>query len=128
MWRESFEFGVGIEDPHPLAEQEKYCWTVVIPNNAIRVAFLEGQLVGFVAASGTSISQLYVRKGFHRRGIGSRLLEWSKNQSGGSLVLFTFEQNAAAGAFYERRGFNIVALVRGCMGDPGGPMMPGGGW
>ena len=109
MWRESFEFGVGIEDPHPMAEQEKYFWTVVIPNNVIRVAFLEGQVVGFVAASATSISQLYVRKGFHRRGIGSRLLEWSKHQSSGSLWLFTFERNAGARAFYERHGFKIVA-------------------
>ena len=23
LWRESFEFGVGIVDPHPIAEQEK---------------------------------------------------------------------------------------------------------
>ena len=109
MWRESFEFGVGIQDLHPISEQEKYFWTVVIPNNVIRVALLEGQLVGFVAASATSISQLYVRKGFHRRGIGSRLVEWSKQQSSGSLWLFTFERNAGARAFYERHGFKIVA-------------------
>lgn len=109
MWRESFELGVGIEDPHPIAEQEKYFWTVVIPNNAVRVAFLEGRMVGFVAASPTFISQLYVRKGFHRRGIGSRLLEWCKGQSGGSLWLFTFERNVGARAFYERHGFRIVA-------------------
>lgn len=109
MWRESFELGVGIEDPHPIAEQEKYFWSVVRPGNAIRVAFLDGRMVGFVAASETSISQLYVRKGFHRRGIGSRLLEWAKHQSCGSLWLFTFEKNAIARAFYERHGFRIAA-------------------
>ena len=109
MWRESFEHGVGVEDPHPIAEQEKYFWTVVVPNNAVRVAFLEGRMVGFVAASMTSISQLYVRKGFHRRGVGSRLLEWSKNRSGGSLWLFTFERNTVAQRFYERHGFKMVA-------------------
>jgi len=109
MWRESFEFGVGIRDPHPIAEQEKYFWTGVVPANAIRVAILEGRIVGFAAASEASVSQLYVRKGFHRRGIGSRLLEWCKSQSGGSLWLFTFEQNAGARAFYERNGFKIVA-------------------
>lgn len=109
MWRESFELGVGVEDPHPIAEQEKYFWAEVVPNNAIRVAFLEGRMVGFVAASRTSIAQLYVRKGFHRLGIGSRLLEWSKSQSDGSLWLFTFERNVGARAFYERHGFRIVA-------------------
>jgi ribosomal protein S18 acetylase RimI-like enzyme len=109
MWRESFEFGVGIVDPHPIAEQENYFWTVITPHNDIRVAFLDGRMVGFVAATRTSISQLYVRKGCHRQGIGSRLLDWAKRQSGGSLWLFTFERNAVARAFYERHGFRIVA-------------------
>lgn len=109
MWRESFEFGVGIKDLHPIAEQEHYFRTVVEPNNAVRVALLEGRIVGFVAASATSISQLYVRRGFHRQGIGSRMLEWAKSQSSGSLWLFTFERNAGARAFYERHGFRIVA-------------------
>ena len=109
MWRESFEWGVGIEDPHPLEEQERMLRTSVIPNNAVRVAFLDSRMVGFVAASASSVSQLYVRKGFHRRGIGSRLLDWAKGQSGGSLWLYTFEQNTGARAFYERHGFRIVA-------------------
>ena len=109
MWRESFELGVGIEDPHPIAEQRQYLWREVIPNNAVRVAYLGGRMVGFVAASAASISQLYVRKGFHRQGIGSRLLEWAKGQSRGSLWLFTFERNAGARAFYERHGFKVVA-------------------
>lgn len=109
LWRESFEFGVGVADPHPLEEQEQHLMTVVVPNNAVRLAFFKGQMVGFVAATTTSISQLYVRKGFHRRGIGSRLLHWVKEQSNGSLWLYTFERNDGARAFYERHGFKIVA-------------------
>jgi hypothetical protein len=42
MWRESFEHGVGITDPHPLEEQRRHLTTVVVPNNTIRVALLEG--------------------------------------------------------------------------------------
>ena len=109
MWRESFEFGVGVSDPHTLEEQEQYLNAVVIPNNVIRVAFFQGQMAGFVAASALSVSQLYVRTEFHRRGIGSRLLDWAKEQSGGSLWLYTFERNAGARAFYERHGFRIAA-------------------
>ncbi len=108
MWRESFEHGVGIKDPNPLEAQRRYLIDVVEPNNTLRVAFQEGRIVGFVAASKGSIAQLYVRKGFHRRGIGSRLLEWAKEQSSGSLRLFTFERNAVARAFYEAHGFRIV--------------------
>jgi len=109
LWRESFEFGVGVKDPHPIEEQANYLLTEVVPNNAVRVAFLERRMVGFIAASSISISQLYVRIGFHRRGIGSKLLEWAKAQSGGSLWLYTFSRNATARAFYERHGFAIVA-------------------
>jgi ribosomal protein S18 acetylase RimI-like enzyme len=109
MWRESFEFGVGIKDPHPIEEQEQALREVVVPNNAVRVAFLEGQMIGFVAASPRSIAQLYVRIGYVRQGIGSRLLDWAKQQSEGSLWLYTFERNVGARAFYERHGFKITA-------------------
>jgi GNAT superfamily N-acetyltransferase len=77
MLRESFEFGVGMEE--------------VVPKNAIRVARLEGRIVGFVAATPESITQLHVRRGFHRRGIGSRLLAWAKAQSAGKLDDLRYE-------------------------------------
>ena len=109
MWRESFEHGVGIKDPHPLAEQEQYLVGKLVPSNAVRVAFLGEVIVGFVAATPESVSQLYVRKGFGRRGIGSFLLDWAKSQSGGSLWLYTFARNEVARAFYERHGFVITA-------------------
>jgi GNAT superfamily N-acetyltransferase len=110
MWRESFELGVGVADPHPLEEQERALIEKVARNNTVRVAFLDRRLVGFVAATPTSIAQLYVRKGFHRRGIGSQLLRWAKEQSSGSLWLYTFARNAGARAFYERNGFRIISL------------------
>lgn len=109
MWRESFEHGVGVTDPHPLEEQRQYLVNVLAPGHAMRVALLGGRIVGFVAASRGSIAQLYVKKGFHHRGIGSRLLAWAREQSGGSLWLYTFERNTIARAFYEKHGFRIVA-------------------
>jgi ribosomal protein S18 acetylase RimI-like enzyme len=69
---------------------------------------LDAQLVGFVASSTDSIAQLYVRVGFQRQGIGTRLLAWAKSQSSGSLWLHTFAQNQGARAFYERNGFVAV--------------------
>lgn len=109
MWRESFEHGVGVVDPHSFEEQERYLMETVVPANEVRVAFEGGRMVGFVAAHAGKVDQLYVRKGQHRRRIGSRLLEWAKDQSGGSLSLFTFERNSVARAFYEKHGFHIVA-------------------
>ena len=109
LWRASFEAGVGIIDPHPLAEQRQYLLSEVLPHNQVRLALLAGELVGFVAASTGSVAQLYVRVGFQRRGIGAQLLDWAKAQSGGSLWLYTFAQNAGARAFYERNGFVAIA-------------------
>ena len=109
MWRESFEFGVGVTDPHLLAEQAAYFEAEVLPKNSVRLALSAGQLVGFVAASSDSVAQLHVRVGFHRRGIGSQLLIWAKSQSSGSLWLHTFARNTVAQAFYEHHGFRVAS-------------------
>lgn len=109
MWRESFEHGVGVVDPHPLDEQAAYFEREVLPRHAVRVARADGQILGFVASNDTSVAQLYVRVGHHRRGIGRRLLDEAKARSGGSLWLYAFARNAGACAFYERQGFAVVA-------------------
>lgn len=109
LWRRSFEFGVGVVDPHPIAEQAAYFEAEVLPQHTVRLALAGRRLVGFVAASKESVAQLHVRVGFHRCGIGSTLLDWAKHQSGGSLWLYTFKRNAVAQAFYEHHGFRIVS-------------------
>lgn len=111
MWRESFEAAVGVRDPHSLNEQKQYFLNEVLTRHAVRLAVLDGKLVGFVAASSDSVAQLYVRVGFQRSGIGSQLLSWAKSQSAGSLWLYTFARNEAARSFYERSGF--VAIEHG---------------
>ena len=109
LWRESFELGVGVREPHPFEDHVQFLLQKLAPANTIRVAFLNGRMVGFIAATPQSVSQLYVRAGYHGFGIGTRLIEWAKAQSEGSLWLYTFARNAGARAFYERHGFRIVA-------------------
>lgn len=109
MWRASFEAGVGIVDLYPLSEQTRYFLSNVIPHNDVRLAMFANELVGFIAASGESIAQLYVRVGFQRRGFGGQLLRWAKEQSTGTLWLYTFARNVGARAFYERNGFVAIA-------------------
>jgi len=109
MWRASFEHGVGVTDPHPLQDQRDYFLQQVVPSNEVRIAMADDELVGFVAATRESVSQLFVKIGHARRGIGSLLLDWAKEQSNGRLWLYTFAQNRVARTFYEKRGFKAIA-------------------
>ena len=81
LWRESFEFGVGITDPHPLSEQREAFLSQVLPSHRVTLALVESKLIGFVAASAESVSQLHVQVGLHRQGIGSALLALAKAES-----------------------------------------------
>jgi ribosomal protein S18 acetylase RimI-like enzyme len=105
MWRASFEFGVGIVDPHPIEGQCDYFLREVVPAHRVDVALRERQIVAFMASDRRSIAQLFVRVGCHREGIGSRLLQLAKSRSEGSLWLYTFARNAVARRFYEGHGF-----------------------
>jgi len=108
MWRESFEHGVGIVDPHPLEEQVAYFEREVLPANRVQVAKEGSLIVGFIAAGPEAVMQLHVRVGHHRRGLGTRLLNLAKAQSGGTLWLYTFARNTTACAFYESQGFEVI--------------------
>lgn len=108
MWRESFEYGVGITDPHSLEDRVTYFEREVLPNNRVRLAKEAGRIVGFLASNTESVAQLHVRVGHHRRGIGTHLLDLAKANAAGTLWLFTFIRNTGACAFYESQGFIVV--------------------
>jgi GNAT superfamily N-acetyltransferase len=108
MWRQSFEHGVGIIDPHPIQEQAAHFHEKVLPANAVRVALDGGRPVAFLASNVESVTQLHVRVEYIGQGIGSRLLGLAKSESAGSLWLYTFAKNANARRFYERHGFVAV--------------------
>ena len=109
MWRASFEQGVGVVDPHPIAEQREYLMTQVLPANEVRVALHGQRIVGFAAASLDTLARLYMHSEYQGCGIGTRLLDWAKGQSDGKLLLFTFARNHRARAFYRARGFVEVS-------------------
>ena len=111
LWREAFEFGVGVVEPHSLSEQREYFLAQVLPEHRVTLALLDTGLVGFIAASEESVAQLHVQVGMHRQGIGSALLALSKARSKGSLWLYAFTRNVRACQFYEKHGF--VAVERG---------------
>jgi GNAT superfamily N-acetyltransferase len=109
LWRASFEHGVGVVDPHPIAQQTAFFSDHVLPQHAVHVALDGNALVGFVAFETASVNQLFVRVDRIGQGIGARLLQLAKDHSSGRLWLYTFARNAAARRFYARHGFIEVA-------------------
>jgi GNAT superfamily N-acetyltransferase len=111
MWRASFEFGIGIKDPHPIEEQVAFLFEQLVPRNRLLVAKDGETIVGFCASNPQSVVALYVRVENIGQGIGTELLRRAQAESAGSLWLYTFAQNQRARRFYERHGF--IATARG---------------
>jgi ribosomal protein S18 acetylase RimI-like enzyme len=105
MWRASFERGVGDRRPASACRAARLLPRAGPSRQRGSLALAGSKLVGFVAANPESVVQLYVRVGCQRQGIGTRMLDWAKSRSTGSLWLYTFAQNLVACAFYERNGF-----------------------
>ena len=92
------------------------------PDEDLRGAFESDVLVGIVAFGEGWINQLYVLPGAQGRGIGTALLEVARVDAE-DLSLRTFQQNAVARRFYERRGFVIVKETDGSENEEHEPDM-----
>ena len=85
---------------------------VVIPSREVWVAAsTEGLIVGMMVLDDHMLDQLYVAPGETGKGLGSRFLDLAKGRSPAGIDLYTFQVNAYARQFYERRGF--VEVERG---------------
>jgi GNAT superfamily N-acetyltransferase len=62
---------------------------------------------------GESLDHLYVAPDWQGLGFGSALLAKAKTVSPRRLVLWTFQRNQRARAFYESRGFRSIAQTEG---------------
>jgi GNAT superfamily N-acetyltransferase len=109
MWRASFEHGVGVRDPHPVAQQRAFLLDQVVPGHRVVVANDTSGIVAFLASTEVSVGHLYVRVDRIGEGIGSSLLGLAMQESRGHLWLYTFARNLGARAFYARHGFVEVA-------------------
>jgi len=70
-------------------------------------------IVGLMFLKPAWVDQLYIAPDRLGEGIGRRLLDLAKKQSGGDLQLWTFQVNDRARRFYERNGFEAVELTDG---------------
>jgi putative acetyltransferase len=83
-------------------------WTRdLVPNNTIRIAEREGQMVGFVVIDPRSgyLDQLVVAPELWGTSIADLLIAEAKHLAPGGIVLHVNTENARAIRFYERAGF-----------------------
>lgn len=77
------------------------------------VARQANQVAAYLRVHGEDLDHLYVLPGWQGQGLGSALLDHAKALSPGRLLLWTFQRNGRARAFYESRGFRSVKQTDG---------------
>jgi ribosomal protein S18 acetylase RimI-like enzyme len=77
------------------------------------VARHAGRVVGYMRVDGDDLDHLYVLPDWQGRGVGRSLLTKAQELRPRRLMLWTFERNAAARAFYEAKGFRVVGRTDG---------------
>jgi putative acetyltransferase len=83
----------------------------VVPESWVRVAEVDGEgVIGFAAARGGWLDHLYVVPPHQGRGVGGELLRRAQADHPDGLLLWVFEENRRAQAFYARAGF--VEILR----------------
>ncbi|WP_200937065.1 MULTISPECIES: GNAT family N-acetyltransferase [unclassified Phenylobacterium] len=80
--------------------------------NEVWVGEADGEIVGYIAFKPGWISHLYIHPDHQGRGLGPELLAKAL-EDGTARELWTFQQNARARRFYEKRGFSLVRLTDG---------------
>jgi GNAT superfamily N-acetyltransferase len=80
------------------------------PRCAIWVGTLDGQIVAYMAMSGSYLDRLYVDPREWRAGWGTRFVGLAKQLCPHGVELHTHQENHAARALYEKHGFLAVAF------------------
>ena len=80
--------------------------------NTVWVAEVEGEVVGYIAFHEGWIDHLFIHPDRQGAGLGPALLAKAL-EDGTERKLWTFQKNARARAFYEKRGFVVEMLTDG---------------
>ena len=113
-----------LRDPHTEAETRAWMRDTAFARYSVRLAEIDGEIIGFAARDGAWLMQLYVKPGWTGHGIGTELLEVILADAAAVspiLRLYTFARNAGARRFYERHRFVAVAFGDGTGNEEGEP-------
>ena len=92
---------------HSFEEDCGYFKDVLLVENDVYVADLDGVVLAFMAIRGDFIDQLYVAPTHQCQGIGKALIKFARMLSPERLWLYTFQINTNGRFFYEKNGFIV---------------------
>lgn len=101
---------VAAHQAHTLQQARNFFRAQVLPQHEVWVVAVDGAPAGLIAVNATHITQFAVAPEFQGKGLGSALLAQILKTRSSDLKLFTFQANALARRFYERRGFRAIAF------------------
>lgn len=102
---------------HPPDDVRRFVADRLLPTTDTWVAELDGAPVAYASRDGDELGHLYVDPAHQGQGHGSALLELQAARAPGPLELWAFARNAAALAFYARRGFTEVDRTDGAANE-----------
>jgi ribosomal protein S18 acetylase RimI-like enzyme len=106
---------------HTSDERRHFVNEVVPRDYEIWVAEDEGKVVGFAALGETTLGHIFVHPDFQGRGLGTALLEKTKELRAAGFTLWTFPANEQACRFYERHGLRPIEHGDGTGNEEGLP-------
>jgi ribosomal protein S18 acetylase RimI-like enzyme len=109
----SFEGLAFLPRLHTEDDTRDWIRTVVLAEQEVWVAEVEGRVVGYAALSERTLEHLYVHPDFQGRGAGTALLEHAKRERPAGFRFWVFQKNERARRFYERHGCRLVQLTDG---------------
>ncbi len=81
--------------------------TIYVPNSETWVYEIDNVIVGFISMMDNEIGGLFVLPDNHSKGIGTKLVNFIKNEHS-ELEVEVFEKNSIGRAFYDKYGFESM--------------------
>ena len=106
----------GMREPHSERETRAWMRDTVFTRHSVRLAEVDGAIVGFASRDGTWLMNLYVKPGWTGHHIGSQLLAAMLANAASAtptLRVCAFSRSARSQRFFEKNGFVAVGTGDG---------------
>jgi ribosomal protein S18 acetylase RimI-like enzyme len=106
---------------HTHDEHRDFITEIVPRDHELWVAEDAGTVVGLAAIGVSTLGHIYVHPDFQARGLGTALLDKTKELRPDGFTLWTFPANERACRFYERHGLHPIEYGDGSGNEEGLP-------